>query len=63
MTHHELIDYLDRVISGVKTDIEFVKQHTNKNSVHLSWGIAHLQVTALDYIRDIERYKKYLLEE
>lgn len=68
MTHHELIHYLDRMVSVIKTDIEFIKHKTkqvqiDKDNVHLSWEIAHMQSSALDLIRDIERHKKYLQED
>lgn len=68
MNHSILIDLIDRVISNIKMDYSIIKEYTailqvDKKDIHLDWNLAHMNVSLLDFMRDLERHQKYLQKD
>lgn len=68
MDHTTLANLITQIQSVLKTDFALIEHHTKAMNLrdvyhHLDWNLAHMRVSMLDYIRDLERHKKYLEED
>ena len=66
MTQSELIEYLARVESNLRTDMMQVESTVGEytdltdHGVRLSWNLAHLQGSFTEFHRDLERLQQEL---
>ena len=64
MNPESLVDLIDRVVSNLKMDYSIIKTYTDMlgphQDMHLDWSLAHMNVSLLEFIRDLERHQKYL---
>lgn len=62
MTKIELANFCARVSSNVTTDMSTLSHELGKTdpSDRLSWALAHLNSSMVDYVRDLERMQEAL---
>lgn len=68
MDHQTLIGYIDRVISNIQSDYNFIKEFSERVKKvdefhHIDWTLAHLNTSVLELMRDLERLQKYLTKD
>lgn len=68
MNHESLIDLIDRIINNLQMDYSLIKEYTKvvqlyNKDMHLDWSLAHMNLSLLEFMRDLERHQKYLKKD
>ncbi len=68
MDHTTLSNLIAQIQSNLKTDYSLIKFHTeqlhkDKKDHHLDWSLAHMNISLMEFLRDLERHQKYLQKD